>query len=88
MEKTLAKRRILADTVRRAIWSAERSGRKMKQINGALVASLRPASVTYWVEYAPRGDGSFEVRNGWSHRMFVAGAAENLVPDASGGDGA
>ena len=88
VEKTLAKRRILADTVRRAIWSAERSGRKMKQINGALVASLRPASVTYWVEYAPKGDGSFEVRNGWSHRMFVAGAAENLVPDASEGDGA
>lgn len=86
VEKTLAKRRILADTVRRAIWSAERSGRKMKQLNGALIASLRPASVTYWVEYAPGADGSFEVRNGWSHRMSVAGAAEERAPDASIGE--
>ena len=76
VEKRLAKRRILVDTVRRAIWAAEQSGRKMKQCNGALLVSLRPASVTYGVEYVPLQDGAFEVRNGWSHRMLVAGATE------------
>ena len=74
VEALLAERRIMSDTVRRVILEAERSGRKMRSPVGSITASLRPASVTYWVTYSPREDGAFDVLGGWSHRMAVVGA--------------
>ena len=76
VEALLAERRIMSDTVRRVILEAERSGRKMRSPDGSITASLRPASVTYWVTYSPREDGAFDVLGGWSHRMAVVGAED------------
>lgn len=71
VERKLEKRRILADTVRRTIFEAEKTGRKLARTDGGFLACLRPASVTYWVEYVCLDDGLFEVRNAWSHRMDI-----------------
>lgn len=75
-EALLAERRILLDTVRRTIWTAEQGGRRARSADGSYLASLRPASVTYWVRYSRRDDGAFDVLGGWSHRMSVVGAEE------------
>jgi hypothetical protein len=75
-EKTLESRRIMAGTVRQAIWHGEASGRKIARPDGTFVTCLKPAAVTYWVVYRPREDGAFEVLNGWSHRMEVKGTEE------------
>ncbi len=80
MEGKLEERRILASVVQRLILQAEESGRKIRKPDGAFLASLRPASVTYWAEYLLREDGAFEVKNAWSHRMTVAGAGEGEEP--------
>ena len=34
------------------------------------MACYRPVSVTYWVEYSPRGDG-YAVHNAYSHRVQI-----------------
>ena len=75
-EALLSERRIMLDTVKRTIRGAERSGKRMRSPDGVLTASLRPASVTYWVTYSPRDDGSYDVHGGWSHRMTVVGAED------------
>lgn len=80
MEEKLEERRILASVVKRLILQAEERGRKIQKPDGTLHASFRPASVTYWAEYLPREDGTFEVKNAWSHRMIVAGAGEGEAP--------
>ena len=80
MEEKLEERRILASVVQRLILHAEEGNRKIQKPDGTYLASLRPASVTYWAEYLPREDGSFEVKNAWSHRMAVAGAGEGEEP--------
>ena len=72
-EKMLQSRRILTGTVRQAIWNGETSGRKIARPDGTLITSLKPASVTYWVVYRSLENGTFEVLNGWSHRMEVKG---------------
>jgi NADPH-dependent glutamate synthase beta subunit-like oxidoreductase len=67
----LEERMILVEDVRRAIAHAEQSGDKIENpATGRLVASFRPVSVTYWVEYSPEEDG-FAVHNTYSHRMEV-----------------
>jgi hypothetical protein len=67
----LEERMILVEDVRRAIAHAEQSGDKIENpATGRLVASFRPVSVTYWVEYSPEEDG-FAVHNAYSHRMEV-----------------
>ena len=42
---------------------------------GHFMAYHRPVSVTYWVEYSPRGDG-FAIHNAYSHRMQIVGEVE------------
>ena len=76
--KILETRRILTDTVKRAIRNGENSGRKIERPDGAFVTCLKPASVTYWVVYRPLEDGAFEVLNAWSHRMTVPGTEGSL----------
>ncbi len=71
VEKLLEERMILVEDVRRTIAYAEQTGDKIENpATGRLVASIRPVSVTYWVEYSPVEDG-FAVHNAYSHRMEV-----------------
>jgi Fe-S oxidoreductase len=67
----LEERMILVEDVRRTIAHAEQTGDKIENpATGRSVASFRPVSVTYWVEYSPEG-GGFAVHNAYSHRMEV-----------------
>ena len=67
----LEERMILIEDVRRTVAHAEQSGEKIENpATGRSVASFRPVSVTYWVEYSPEGAG-FTVHNAYSHRMEV-----------------
>jgi glutamate synthase (NADPH/NADH) small chain len=67
----LEERMILVEDVRRTIAHAEQTGDKIENpATGRSVASFRPVSVTYWVEYSPEGEG-FAVHNAYSHRMEV-----------------
>jgi glutamate synthase (NADPH/NADH) small chain len=67
----LEERMILVEDVRRTIVHAEQTGDKIENpATGRSVASFRPVTVTYWVEYSPEG-GGFAVYNAYSHRMEV-----------------
>jgi hypothetical protein len=64
-------RHILAEDIQDVIGQAESSGKRLfNQETGHYLASASPASVTYWVEYSPRGP-AFEVHNAYSHRMVI-----------------
>ncbi len=64
-------RLILLDDVRAVIAHAEATGRRLvKPADGHVIASYRPAAVTYWVEYEPVGD-AYVVHNAYSHRMEI-----------------
>jgi len=68
----LQKRMILEEDVRRVIAHAEATGDRVEDpTNGHFTASLRPANVTFWVEYSAGATG-FVVHNAYSHRMDVA----------------
>ena len=67
----LEQRRIMPDDVRRAVAGAESSGRRLTDpATGRRLASFKPRTVTFWVEYSPLEDG-FEVFNAWCHRMEI-----------------
>jgi len=69
----LEKRMILMDDVRKVIAHAEATGKKIwNPQTGRLIASHRPAAVTYWVEYTIQQE-EFVVHNAYSHRMEVSG---------------
>jgi hypothetical protein len=56
------------------ISQAEHTGNKFKNMeNNSYIASFKPASVTYWVEYSPQEDG-FLVHNAYSHRLEIKGS--------------
>ena len=62
-------RRILVEDVQRAVHYAEKGGDKLCDPGSDhYLVSYRPRSVTFWVEYSPRGSG-FEVHNAYGHRM-------------------
>ncbi|MFZ1985200.1 MAG: hypothetical protein WAU91_12360, partial [Desulfatitalea sp.] len=67
----LEARRILTEDVQQVIAHAEASGQKLRHpVTGRFRAAFRPRHVTFWVEYAPAGEG-FVVYNGYAHRMEV-----------------
>ncbi len=67
----MEERLILAEDLQQVIAFAERSGQKLlSPASGHFLAQFRPNTVTYWVEYAPEGDG-YTVFNAYSHRMDV-----------------
>jgi glutamate synthase (NADPH) small chain len=74
VREVLDQRMILDDDLREVIAHAERTKEKFVSPAGRCLACHRPASVTYWVEYAPEGDG-FRVLNAYSHRMEIARSA-------------
>ncbi len=73
VRKKIDAQRILEEDIRKVIFEAETSGRKMKsRESGSYMAYLQPANVTFWVEYIPAGDG-FSVLNAYCHRMKIVG---------------
>jgi NADPH-dependent glutamate synthase beta subunit-like oxidoreductase len=67
MEKKL----ILQDDVRQTVRHAEASGEKLLDPRtGYFIASYRPVSMTYWVEYTVEDD-RYVVHRAYSHRMQV-----------------
>jgi Fe-S oxidoreductase len=70
VQALMEKRMILIGDVRNVISHAEATGEKLLSQSGRFVASHRPGSVTYWVEYTKQGSG-FVVHNAYSHRMEV-----------------
>jgi Fe-S oxidoreductase len=69
----LEERRILAEDARRVVAGAEAAGRFfVDAASGRRLAAHRPRRVTFWVEYAPEGEG-FALVNAWSHRMIAPG---------------
>jgi Fe-S oxidoreductase len=74
VREVLEQRMILDDDLREVIAHAERTKEKFVSPSGRCLACHRPASVTYWVEYQPEGDG-FRVMNAYSHRMEIARSA-------------
>ncbi|WP_319584029.1 pyridine nucleotide-disulfide oxidoreductase/dicluster-binding protein [uncultured Pseudodesulfovibrio sp.] len=69
----MEERRILTSDVQKVLLQAERSGKHLVHgETGHLLASFRPAVVTYWVEYE-RTDGGYLVHNAWCHRMKIKG---------------
>lgn len=71
--KRIDERRILEGDIRKVIFHAETSGKKMRsRENGNYLAYLQPENVTFWVEYSPHEDG-FTVLNAYCHRMKISG---------------
>ena len=69
VQEHLDARRILAADVRQVIEHAERTGERLcHPVTGHYLASLRPRTVTFWVEYTPEGSG-YRVHNAYAHRM-------------------
>lgn len=77
-EAAMQKRRILTTDVQKVLLQARQTGHWLASVEtGHLVASLRPAAVTYWVEFEPvaeeSGGEGYVVHNAWSHRMRIKG---------------
>ncbi len=73
VRKRIDERRILEEDIRKVIFQAESSGKRLRsKENGNYLAYLQPANVTFWVEYIPEGDG-FAVLNAYCHRMKIVG---------------
>ncbi len=73
VRKRIDERRILEEDIRKVIYQAESSGKRLRsKENGNYLAYLQPANVTFWVEYVPDGDG-FSVLNAYCHRMKIVG---------------
>ncbi len=71
IRQLMEERMILAADVATVVAHAESTGDKLQDTAGGhYLASHRPASVTYWVEYSPAGDG-FLIHNAYSHRIEI-----------------
>jgi glutamate synthase (NADPH/NADH) small chain len=71
--ESLDRRRILVEDLQQVIQHAETSGERLfNPSNGRYKAAYAPYTVTFWVEYAPSGEG-FVIHNAYSHRMEVLG---------------
>lgn len=67
----LEKRLILEEDVRAVIEEAEATGRFIEEMKSHLrIAHKQIGNVTYWVYYAPEGEG-WRVRRAYSHRMEI-----------------
>lgn len=63
---------ILETEIATVIEACEKSGRRiLDPATGSFFGHHQIDHMTYWVEYAPRSDGSFELRNAYGHRMRI-----------------
>jgi Fe-S oxidoreductase len=82
LERKIEATHILHRDIEVAITRAEaENARLLDPKSGHFITSNRPATVTFWVEYAP-ADGAFKVYNAWCHRMTAG------VTGTAGNDGA
>lgn len=69
VQERLEQRLILVEDIQAVIAFAEKTGTKfVNRETGHFLTHYKPNNVTYWVEYAPEGDG-FVIFNAYSHRM-------------------
>jgi len=69
VQARLDARRILVEDVKQVVHHAEQTGDRLCHgVSGRFLASYRPRTVTFWVEYSPRERG-FEIHNAYGHRM-------------------
>jgi glutamate synthase (NADPH/NADH) small chain len=76
VQNMVEERLILVEDLQKVVEYAERSGKRMfNAATGHYLASFKPTSVTYWVEYTP-DDGAFLVHRAYSHRMEIGMGAK------------
>lgn len=69
VSRSMTDRGILKENIEQTIHHAETTGEKfINPANGRSLAFLRPARVTYWVEYTPSGT-DYHIHSAYSHRM-------------------
>jgi NADPH-dependent glutamate synthase beta subunit-like oxidoreductase len=77
VSERMEERRILVEDVQRVIDHAERTGERIfNKKTGHWVASFRPRTVTFWVEYTGTPQ-AYTVYNSYCHRMEIMG--EHLI---------
>lgn len=77
VQKLVEERLILIEDMQKVIEYARRTGKCMlNPSSGHYLASCKPASVTYWVEYTPQPDGAYLVHKAYSHRMEIGMGAQ------------
>lgn len=71
--RTIDSRRILESDLRQVVHHAEKTGKRLRHNqNGLFRANLKLGNTTFWVDYAPDGEG-YRVHNAYCHRMNVTG---------------
>ncbi|WP_027720353.1 pyridine nucleotide-disulfide oxidoreductase/dicluster-binding protein [Maridesulfovibrio zosterae] len=74
--KLMEERRILLSDVQKTIQAVQESGKELVNTEtGHKLASFRPVTVTYWVEYEKDEADKYLVHRVWSHRMYILGGA-------------
>ena len=74
IRRRIEERRILTEDLQQVIHQAEAAHLGLVHPDtGRIRAALKSGHVTFWVEYAPAGDGGYEIFNAYSHRMEVVG---------------
>jgi hypothetical protein len=77
VQQMVEDRLILVEDMQKVIEFAERNGKRLlNPSNGHYLAYHKPVSVTFWVEYSPRDDGSFLIHRAYSHRMEIGRGAQ------------
>jgi glutamate synthase (NADPH/NADH) small chain len=75
MRTLIESRLILIEDIQKVIEHAEMTQERfIDQETGHMLAYFKPNLITYWVEYAPDGDG-YQVYDAYSHRMEFEGDA-------------
>ncbi len=81
-QAALEARQILRSDVEETIYAGESAGRYFVNSGGHRLASHRPRTVTFWVEYSMQKDEAgpvYVVFDAWCHRTLVPGAGGEKV---------
>ena len=60
---------ITLSDIKEAIWRAEKDNDKFVDENGVCLCSMVTPVITYWAEYTPNADGTYNVLSAYSHRI-------------------
>lgn len=85
LARVIEERRIELDDIRKVIAHASSTGHVfVNMATGYRLASLRPSTTTYWVEYRQE-DTTYEIARAYSHRMMIL-EGFNMPPKSPGAD--
>jgi hypothetical protein len=88
LAEILERRRILRGDLAGVLKAALEDGPHfVNRETGRHLACLRPRQVTFWVEYSPRADGSFDIHDAYSHRMLAPGVPGEGADSAASREG-